>query len=184
MLATPSDLASYIQSDLDTATATLALEVATGWIKDALGQNVLLVTNDTVVLDGGERTLYLPERPVVSVGAVTAVDRYGIAETPVLDIDYRIRGYRLVRAGYRSTWPEQVTVTYTHGYASGNIPQGIRGVCLAAASRLYQNPEGLRSETVGGVSWTTAGAATDIGPGLTTSEMVSLTGAHGAVLIS
>jgi hypothetical protein len=183
MLATPSDLAAYVKSDLDTSTATLALEISTGWIKDTLGLNVLLVTNQTVILDGGEHSLYLPDRPVVSVGAVTTLDRYGTAETPVVDVDYRVRGYRLIRSGYRSVWPEQVTVTYTHGYTAGNVPQGIRGVCLAAAARLYQNPEGLRSETVGGVSWTAGGSA-DAAPGLTEAERLTLKAAHGAVMVA
>lgn len=172
MLATPSDLASYIQADLDTATATLALEVVTGWIKDEIGQNLLSVTSETITLDGGERIIYLPQRPVVSVEAVTTTDYLGTVETPVLDSDYRVRGHRLIWSGYGRAWPEQVTITYTHGYAT--IPQGIRGVCLSAAARMYQNPDGLRSETVGGVSWTAAGSAVDVGPGLTDAEKLSL----------
>lgn len=154
MLATPSDLASYIQSDLDTATATLALETATGWIQREVGHRVLEVTNDTVTLDGGERTVYLPARPVASVGTVTTTDRYGTVESAVLDVDYRIRDYRLIRAGWRCVWPEAVTVVYTHGYGTGAIPQVIRGVCLSVASRVYSNPDGIRQETVGGVSFT------------------------------
>ena len=174
MLATPSDLASYVQSDLDTATATLALEVVTGWIQSELGQRVVRVTDETVLLDGCDRVLYLPQRPVVSVGAVSTLDKWGVTYNPVLNTEYRVRGYRLIWSGYGRVWPEQVTVTYTHGYLTPDVPQGIRGVCLSAAARIYQNPDGLRSETVGGVSWTAAGSAVDVGPGLTESERLAL----------
>ena len=182
MLATPSDLASHLQQDLDTATATLALEVATGWIKDDLGQNVLQITNETVTLDGGDRTVYLPQRPVVSVGAVTTTDYLGTTETPVLNTDYRVRGYRLIWSGYGKVWPEVVTVTYSHGFTSVTVPQGIRGVCLSAAGRLYQNPDGLRSQTVGSVSWTTATPPDDTGPGLLESERLTLANYKGVMV--
>lgn len=152
MLATPSELASYIQSDLDTATATLALEMSTGWIQREVGHRVLEVVNDTITLDGGDRIVYLPGRPVVSVGTVTTTDRYGTVETPALGVDYRVRDYRLIRSG--CVWPEVVTVVYTHGYGAGAVPQVIRGICLSAASRVYSNPDGIRQETVGGVSMT------------------------------
>lgn len=183
MLATPSDLASHLQSDLDTATATLALEVVTGWIQDELGQRVVQVTNETVTLDGGDRILYLPQRPVVSVGTVTTTDRFGDTTTPVLDTDYRVRGYKLIWSGYGRVWPEVATVTYTHGYLTAAVPQGIRGVCLSAAGRVYQNPEGLRSESVGGVSWTAAGSAVDVGPGLTDAERLTLAN-YKAVMVA
>lgn len=154
MLATPTELASYVQSDLDTASATLALEMATGWIQREVGHRVLEVSNDTVVLDGGDRTIYLPGRPVTSVGTVTTTDAYGTVESPVLGVDYRVRDYRLVRSGWRCMWPEMVTVVYTHGYGAGAVPQVVRGVCLAAASRVYANPDGVKQEVVGGMSVT------------------------------
>jgi hypothetical protein len=154
MLATPSDLASHLQQDLDTATASLALEVATGRIQSELGYRVLQEVGVTSVLDGGDRTLYLPGRPVISVASVTTTDYLGTVETPTLNTDYRVRGNRLIWSGYGSVWPELVTVVYTHGYTAGNVPQVIRGVCLAVAGRVYANPDGIRSETVGSTSVT------------------------------
>jgi hypothetical protein len=183
MLATPSDLASYLQADLDTATATVALEVVTGWVQGELGQRIVQVTNDIAVFDGGDRILYLPERPVSSVSSVSTTDYQGTTTTAVLNTDYRVRGYRLVWSGYGWAWPELVTVTYTHGYAAGTIPQGIRGACLSAAARMYQNPESLRSETVGNVSWTAAGSGVDVGPGLTEAERLELS-RYSAVMVA
>lgn len=158
MLATPTELAGKLQRDVDTYSATQALEQATGCIQDVLGQRVLQVLDDVVEFDGGERVLWLPQRPVLSVGAVATLDCIGTAYAPVLNVDYRIRSRktRLIWMGFGRVWPEQVTVTYSHGYAADAIPQAIRRQCLAIAANLYNNPTRLKSQTVGGVSWTAA----------------------------
>lgn len=174
MLATPSDLASALQQDLDTSTATLALEVATGRIQSVLGYRVLQETDVTVVLDGGNRTIYLPGRPVVSVGAVTTTDYLGTVETPILGTDYRVRGNRLIWSGYGRVWPEMVSVVYTYGYLVAAVPQVIRGVCLAAAGRVYSNPDGIRQEAVGAVSVTYNSPLYTSGVYLTEQELTDL----------
>jgi hypothetical protein len=174
MLATPADLAGRLQQSLDTYTATQALEVATGWIQEALGQKIFEVLNETVTLDGGERTLYLPQRPVIAVGAVSTLDRDGTVFAPVLNTDYRVRGARLIWQGIGRVWPESVTVTYSHGYASNAIPQGLRGLCLDVAARIYHNPAALTSKTVGGVSWTKSAGDTRGAGGLTEAEQMAL----------
>jgi hypothetical protein len=73
-LATPSDLASALQQDVDTATATLLIECATAVIQAVTGQRIVQVVNDTQVLDldeyDGGNYLILPERPVTAVGTV------------------------------------------------------------------------------------------------------------------
>jgi len=178
MLATPTELAGKLQRDVDTYSATQALEQATGSIQDVLGQTVLQVLNDTVTFDGGERMLYLPQRPVTAVGAITTVDKWGTAYTPVLGTDYRIRSRntRLIWQGYGRVWPEEVTVTYSHGYASGAIPQAIKRACLSIAAELYRNPTRLKSKTVGGVSWT----AQD----LTEDEVQLVLAAHQSVMVA
>lgn len=178
MLATPTELAGRLQGDLDTYSATQALEQATGCIKDLLGQTVLEVLNHTVKLDGGERVLWLPQRPVTAVGAVSTLDRWGTAYTPVLGTDYRIRSNntRLIWSGYGCVWPEEVTVTYSHGYATVDVPPAIKSACLTIASGLYGNPERLKSETVGGTSWTKAD--------LTGDEYREVLSAHQSVMMA
>jgi hypothetical protein len=176
MFAVPLDLGPWLQRTIteDDDTARVALETATGWIQAELGQRIVKVTNDTVTLSAGRTpSLWLPERPVISVGAVTTTDYKGTVTARTLNTHYYVVGGEIQwTSGLWSGRPGLATVTYTHGYAE--IPQAIRGVCLAAASRVYDNSGSLRSETVGGVSWTAAGAAEDLGPGLTASERASL----------
>lgn len=178
MLATPTELAGKLQADLDTYSATQALEQATGSIQDLLGQKVLQVLNDTVTFDGGERVLWLPQRPVTAVGAVSTLDRWGTVYVPILGTDYRIRSNnkRLIWSGYGNCWPEEVTVTYSHGYTIDAVPPAIKRECLAIAADLYNNPERLKSETVGGVSWTAAD--------LTDDERRYVLAAHQSVMVA
>lgn len=145
-LVTPSELASHMQQDLDTATATLAIEVATGVVQAAVGQRLVRVVNDTVVLDvdslDSGAYLYLPELPVISVGTVS------VGATVVSDVTAQLSRGRLFRAyGWRSSSlfpisaPSTVTVTYTHGYAIGDQTlQLARWVVLQLAAAVYQNP--------------------------------------------
>lgn len=177
MLATPTELAGKLQSDVDTYSATQALEQATGCIQDALGQTLLQVVNDAATLDGGERILWLPQRPVTAVGAVTTMDKWGTVLTPVLGSEYRVRGPRLIWMGYGRAWPEVVNVTYTHGYASAAvIPQAVKRACLTVAAALYRNPTRLKSQTVGGVSWTAAD--------LTDYELQEVLSAYQTVMVA
>jgi hypothetical protein len=153
-LATPSDLASFLQKDVDTASATLALEMATGLVQAAAGQRIVQVVNDTVTLDldryDGGTWLDLPEGPVTAVGAVL------VGATAVTDFTTQLRRGRLYRAyGWRSAtlphWnaPSTVTVTYTHGYAAGDPRlQFARSATLALAAAAYGNPGGATREQI------------------------------------
>lgn len=154
MLATPEQLASYLQQDLDTASATLALELATGVVQAAAGQRIVLVEDETVVLyldavDGGS-WLYLPEVPVVSVGAVLvgALTVSDATADPSRGRLYRPCGWR---ASERSTLaaPSTATVTYTHGYESTDPRlQFARSVVLSLAATAYGNATGAVAEQI------------------------------------
>jgi hypothetical protein len=146
-LATPSDLASLLQQDVDTATATLLLECATAVVQAVVGQRIVQVVNDTVTLDldgCGGLYLDLPERPVTAVGAVL------IGATTVTDFTTQLRRGRLWRPyGWRSTLvayadqPSTVTVTYTHGYATGHQRLQLgRSTVLSLARGPYEVPDG------------------------------------------
>jgi hypothetical protein len=160
LLATPSDLAAWTGRTItaNDPTALVALATATGWIQAETGQRLVAQSNETVTLRGGRPSLWLPEAPVTAVGAVTTTDYRGTVTARTLNTHYFVIGNE-IRWNYfgvyawpgLSGWPELVTVTYSHGYTQ--IPEAIRGVCLAAASRVYDNPSGRSAETVGGVSW-------------------------------
>src|ERR1041384_5537412 len=100
MFATPTELAALLQQDVDIASATLALELATGLVQAACGQRILQAT-ETVTLyvdhwDGGP-WLALPERPVTSVATVQ------VGATVVTDHSLQLSRGRLYRpSGWRS----------------------------------------------------------------------------------
>lgn len=143
MLVTAEELASSMQQDLDTATATLAIEIATGAVQAAAEQRILEVVDDEAVLDLDAFDcgpyLRLPEGPV------TAVTSASVGATVVTDFTAQLSRGRLWRSmGWRSAtlpyWnaPSTVTVVYTHGYPAGHQRlQLARGVVLDLAKTGY-----------------------------------------------
>lgn len=183
-LATPSQLASRLQKDVDTASAQLALDHASGLIRAIARQQFDFVSQETIVLKGGERVLTLPQRPLVVDGsnplAVVELGEFGgIAFTCIEDRDYSRVGNELTRGypwwwnetsrlmGYPrarplGVWAMRVRVTYSHGYTT--IPDDVVGFTLDAASPLYENPNQLRSVSIDDYSETRA--AEVLGAGL------------------
>lgn len=176
-LASPSDLASLLQQDVDTASATLAIEVCTAVVQAAAdGQRIIQVVNDTEVidLDGGFCSTYLtlPQRPVTAVSSVT------VGATAVTDYTVQLSQRRLWRAAgwqtvtgtsYWLSQPTTVTVVYTHGYAAGDQKlQLARGTVLSLARGLFTNPSGVASEKIDdyAVAFEQATAALDASPAL------------------
>lgn len=149
--ATPAELASFLQvPEVDTATATLVLDVASEDIRSACGWNISQETVTAEEFDGtGCESIWIPTMNLTSVASVTAA---GVAIPPT--------GYRVYRYGrlrrLNAYWPADnwtVVITYTHGYAV--VPDDVKGACLVLAGSKYQNPgAGLTSytDTVGGVS--------------------------------
>jgi hypothetical protein len=151
-LATPSDLASFLQSDLDLSTATLVIECATAVIQVATGgQRIVEVVDDTANLTGtSDSWLGLPQIPVTVVTAVTLDGSALAAGAPGSGgSTYRLRGNRLWRGdGWQQfcNEPSDVAVTYTHGYAAGAQElQLARQACLTLAAAPYSNPDGASS---------------------------------------
>jgi len=147
-LVTPSELASFMQQDLDTASATLVIELATGKIQGACGQRLVAATSTFVIdVDICEFSpwLTLPQLPVRSVASVL-ID--GVAAT-----DWYLRSQRLWRLGgwnTNSSAPTQVTVQgVAHGYLTGSQSlQAARDACLALAAAGYGNPQAVSSEQI------------------------------------
>lgn len=177
MLVTASELASFLQKDVDTASATLAIEIATGLVQGAAEQRIVQVIDDTVTLDldADDRSQWisLPERPVTAVGTVL------VGATTVTDFTAQLRRGRLYRAmGWRSAtlpvWsaPSTVTVTYSHGYATGDQKlQVARGATFALAAVAYENATGATSEQIDdyAVRYEAAAARLEASPALKTA---------------
>lgn len=155
LLASVADLEAYLQTDLAPATATLALELATGTVQAMVGQRIVQVIDETVVLDldavdNGNRWLELPEAPVTEVSALL------VGATAVTDYTVDLsRGRLYRRCGWRVSdlyplgEPSTVTVTYSHGYAPDDQDlQFARSVVLAAAAGIFDNPNGVVREQI------------------------------------
>jgi hypothetical protein len=132
----------------------------------------------TITLDGTDTdALLLPERPV---GTVTAVLVNGGTVT-----DYKLSGQGILFRGTASyCWPtgsywprgrQNVSVTYTHGYASLQVPSDVCEVALELAMRMVA--QGVaKAETVGDVTVEYGMSADD----LTANELRILTKYRGA----
>lgn len=172
-LATVADLESYAQrGSLDADAADLALRIASAAIRRHTRQTITFVENETAVLEGGERVLKLPQRPLYVDGlhpltVVEIPDGSGIEVPALEERDFIRNGSELTRGCpfYAPTramgwpfgrplgiWADRVRVTYSHGWQE--IPDEIVGVCLDLAAATLSNPNRLRSETVGGESLT------------------------------
>lgn len=139
-LATPEDLASFLQQDLDASTADLLVECATGVIQATTGQRIVRATTTPSIPGTFGQWLTLPQWPVVSVATV---ELGGAVIT-----DWSLIGVRLWRAGgwQPSGTPVIVEPTYTHGYAAADQAlQYARSAVLSLCAPFYTNPDGASS---------------------------------------
>jgi hypothetical protein len=163
-LATPTDLASYLQKDVDTSTATLLVECATAVVQEACGgQRIVEVDADTLTVMGStDSWLPLPQIPVISVASVS-VD--GLVLTVGADYKlvgaklWRIQGWQMDRAwpwyGPQTPWstwyqqPSLVSIVYSHGIPPGDQRlQFARASVLGLAGGVYNGTPGRTSESI------------------------------------
>ena len=141
-LATATRLAGYLQQDLDTYSAQLALDAASDEF-EAEADTKFSSTSATYTTEGyGQDVIYLPRQPVIAVQSVT-VD--GVAVT-----DYVKRGpalYRILRWGGVTPYAADVVVVYTYGYTS--VPPNVELAVLQIAAELYEHPvQAVQSEQI------------------------------------
>ncbi|MDP8971144.1 MAG: hypothetical protein M3N52_11760 [Actinomycetota bacterium] len=143
-LVTPTDLAAYLQRDVDLATATLAVEGASGAVRDLCGWPISQQVAVTLHATGnGSLVLGLP---TLLLTAVTAVRVDGTLVDPSEYVWVR-RG-QVRRANGWPAWT-RVEVDCTHGYDP--VPDVVRLITLSLAARDYGNPEAVESTVVGSV---------------------------------
>lgn len=185
-LITPEELASWLQQDLDTATANIYIASATAKVQEACGQQLVQVFGDTFELEGSpEQWLDLPQRPVTNVTSVTFQDG-NLTPIALNTTQYKRVGNRLWRGfGWQyatilmpparvpfwqyATYPPPSTITgvYDHGWPAGHWRlEPARAMVLALCAQAYSNPGGVRSVTVDDYTETYA----DIAAGMQLSE--------------
>lgn len=180
VLATPAQLRNHLNNQaIPDAVATQALANAAAVIRAVARQTFDFVSGDVVTVEGGEKDLTVPQRPLVVDGSnpltVVAMDDYGRFPTTltegvhfrrlgdVLSIRYRSQwqppgqggGYLgRVQPWPVGVWAPLVKLTYSHGYAT--CPDWLTTIALETGAVYADNPRGLRSETVGQITLTWA----------------------------
>lgn len=153
--ATAPELASWLQKDLDTATANLALTSATAAFVSEAGVSFGATPGTYATVALGERQVFLPG----PVSAVTAVRVNGVVVTDFTRIGDVL--YRAARFGSTSAFPPDVLeVDYTAGYAA--VPDDVKLAVLQLAGDLYDNPSGATSKTERIDDWSLAETFADL----------------------
>jgi hypothetical protein len=182
-LASPDDLAARLGralTDAEETQAAVLLTDASALVRAYTRQDFTLTTDDVAVLRGQGDTVRLPQRPVVDVSRVVAVG--GNEALPDITLtDWAWDGLDLIRLGagdyvinLPEVWwdddgyPGTYRVTYSHGWE--DVPPAVLGVVCGIVSRVLQNPQNLRSETVGPYSVTYSIPATGEALGLNLSR--------------
>lgn len=182
-LFTLTELASFLQRDLDTSSATLARAAGQSAVRKFLRLDVDARTYTGVILPievvGANYAVQLPQRPVTAVTTVTVA---GTTYTEGATSDgWAWDGWSQTVLLSNLTTPaddfhagDYAVVTFDAGWSS--IPDDIKGVAMAVAARQYDNPQGLRSRSVDDYSETMAGSdeALASAAGLLPSERATL----------
>jgi hypothetical protein len=164
LYATPEELASYLQKDLDSSSATLVLSIVSArFAREAETAWAATTVTYTDTVDGSTDVV-LPYRPVTAVSAVRINGVTITGWTLRNGIIYRTAGF-----GYRFAYPpDQIDVDLTYGYTTAT--DDVKGAVLETAAQAYDIPVGavvsesiddyaVRYATTGGGIQLTASAA-------------------------
>lgn len=138
--ATEAELASFLKQDVDTSTATLALQAASALFSTRAQTWFAPVTTTYQFQALGQRQLYLPFRPVSAVSAVRIINQ--LSGTLVITDYYRIKTvlYRLIGFGVPGMFPPDMgEVDLTYGYATAG--DDVKGAVLETAGAAYMGPD-------------------------------------------
>jgi hypothetical protein len=135
MYATPTELAGFLQKDLDTYSATQALTLASADFSTAACTWFASQTATYTRAAEGCYSIYLPAHPVT---AVTQVRLNGVvvtsAWTLIGDVVYSSSAF----GASNGFPPDKLEIDYTFGYTT--VPDDVKGAVLKMAGRQYQQP--------------------------------------------
>jgi hypothetical protein len=140
--ALASELAAYLQSDVDTASANQALTLASGEFSAAAdtwfaAQSVTWVTTGT-----RHTNVILPFKPVTAIDEVRINGVAVTGWTLINSVLYRAAGF----GSYSPSVPDLLEVDLTHGYTT--VPDDVKLAVLEIASGMYSNPTSAVSERI------------------------------------
>lgn len=142
MYATATELAGYLQQDLDTYTATQALTLASAEFT-RVAETAFTATSATwSTIGDGCTELELPYNDVTAVSAVR------VNGSTITGWTYRLGWlYRSAGFGYAYAWPPyQVDVDLTYGQTS--VPDDVKLAVLEIAGAAYEHPSAAVSEAI------------------------------------
>jgi hypothetical protein len=135
---TPSDLASFLHEDVDTATATLVLAKATALFEQRSKSHwggTLSTTYSKA--RSGEPEIVLPFAPLVTVSQVR-INGTVITSTAYTVIEQSV--YRRIGWGRWSAFPpDLVEIDYSYGYAT--VSDDVAAAVLESAGAAYSSPD-------------------------------------------
>jgi hypothetical protein len=136
---TPSDLASFLKQDVDTATATLALAKVTALFEARAKSHWGGTLSTTYSKPGtGCAEIIMPFAPLVAVVQVRVKGVVLTAGTDYTVIEQSL--YRRIGWGRWSAFPpDLVEVDYTYGYAT--VTDDVAGAVLESAGAAYSSPD-------------------------------------------
>jgi len=148
LYCTVAELSSFLKQDVDTSTATLAIQLTSELF--AKRAHTRFESTATTYTQPGVNSfqIILPFQPLIAVQQVRIKS--------VVVTDFTVIGpsvYR--RAGFGTWWafpPDLVEIDYTHGYAT--VPDDVKGAVLESAGATYINPDiTLRNESIDDYSY-------------------------------
>lgn len=155
--ATPDQLRAYLRltsDDMSDDEATTFLQGATAAIVSFLGWDIWQVT-DTVRITNvrGGDSLALPVRNLTAVTAIRVTPSPHAAETVDADrYTFDKIGWIELNSGWTFSHGRKVIVEIDGTWGWNPLPNGAVMACVMIAGRAQSNPDGVQSETVGGVA--------------------------------
>jgi len=137
LYASPSELASYLQMDLDTATATLVLTVVSAQFSLAADTQFASTAVTYTTFGTWHTSIVLPFRPVIAVQAVRISGVTVTGYTLIRNVLYRPAGFGIGTQFY-AVPPDAVQVDLTHGYTT--VPDDVKAAVLDTAAQAYAVP--------------------------------------------
>ena len=157
MYCTVADLASFLKQDLDTSTATLAIQL-TSELFAKRAHTRFESTAATYSQPGlNQFQIVLPFQPLIAVSAVRITPFNGTSYSPATTVtDYSVIGPSVYRKlGFGNWWrfpPDLVEIDYTHGYTT--VPDDVKGDVLESAAAAYISPDiSTRNERIDDYSY-------------------------------
>lgn len=160
---------------------------ASARVRAYTGQTVSKVDDDVVQLPAAD-PLRLPQRPVISVSEVALLlDDDTAIVLPAAS--WRLRNNQIEGIGCNASWPylgsiRYVKITYTHGYAAGEVPQSVVDVVGSITARLTDQQPGIETgkqrEAIDDYQVTYADQMLDMAANLLPGEKDALDRALGA----